>query len=132
MAYSAAVEEILAGGGTWELNKGTATDSGFGLHVGLGLEYSLSPAVSIFLETRGRQVRMNDWTADQTHSDPTASLSETGTFWYAERFQPDFGRSYATFVFDKDRPDEWDLRNVRKMALDFSGFALKAGFKIGF
>ncbi len=130
--YSAAVEENFAGAGTWELDEGTATNSSFGFHGGLGLEYSVSPALSIFLEAQGRYVRMNDWTADQKHSDPTSSISQTGTFWYAERFQADFGKSYATFVFYKDRPDESDLSNVRKMVVGFSGFAVKAGFKICF
>ena len=131
MNYSVGVEENFGGSGEWELEEGTATDSGFGFHGGLGLEYSVSPALSIFLEAQGRYVSLNDWAADQTHSDPTLSISQTGTFWYAERFQTDFGKSYATFVFDKDRPDESDLSNVRKMAIGFSGFAVKTGIKIG-
>jgi len=133
MKYSAATEESFAGAGTWELDEGTATGSSFGFHGGLGLEYSVSHVLSIFLEAHGRQIRMNGWTADdQTHSDPTSHTTETGSFWYAERFQPDFGKSYATFVLHKDLPDDSDLRNVRKMAIGFSGFAVKAGFKIGF
>ena len=132
MKYSAAAEENFTGASTWELDEGTATDSSFGFHGGLGLEYSVSPVVSIFLEAHGRYVSLNDWTVDQTHSDPTSNIKETGTFWYTERFQPDVGKSYATFLFRKDRPDDSDLRNVRKMAIGFSGLALKAGFKIAF
>jgi hypothetical protein len=140
MKYSVAVDENLTGPRTWELSDGTATDGGFGFHGGLGLEYAVSPAVSIFAEALGRSISLNGWAAEQTYSDQTSTISESGTFWYAERFQPlppaipesDPGKSYATFVFAKDRPDDADLRNVRKMVFGFSGFAVKAGFKIGF
>ena len=129
--YSIAVEERITGPGTWERDEGKTTDSGLGFHGGLGLEYSISPAVSIFLEAQGRHVSLNDWTVDQTYSNPLTSGSQTGAFWYAERFQEGFGKSYATFILDEDRPDESDIRNLRKLALGFSGFAVKTGIKIG-
>jgi hypothetical protein len=101
--------------------------SGFGVHGGIGLEYRLTRSLFLIIEAQGRYAKIgnlngtliysNTWNYDQRR--------EEGTLYIGTRDMTDEG-------YGPGCPDlsVSPLQNMKKAALDFSGFSLTAGFRI--
>jgi opacity protein-like surface antigen len=100
---------------------------GFGVHGGIGLEYRLTHSLFLLIEVEGRYAKIgnlkgtltywNTWNRDQR--------IEEGTLFIGTRDMTDAG-------YGAGCPDlaVSPLPNMKKAALDFSGFSLTAGFRI--
>jgi hypothetical protein len=132
MTFLTRDEMAFLGSAAWDQNDGEATAGGFGFHGGLGLEYPVSPAVAVFVEAAGRHVNLKNWSVENNHSDPWEEAYQTGSFWRADELLEATGEYYASLQLFEEKPGGPSFRNVREAAFGFSGFALKAGVKIGF
>jgi len=103
--------------------------NGFGLHGGVGLEYRLARGVFLALDAQGRYAKVR-------------KLTGSRVFWYFNYLSTSQGTDEGTlYIGTRDMTAEGygdscpDLvvslsQNMKRAALDFSGFAVTAGLRI--
>jgi hypothetical protein len=108
---------------------------GFGLQGGLNLEYTLATNFAFVVGVTGRYASIDQfsgsWT-DQGGGD-FWEFNDAGTdhlAWYYD-WQVG-GRTYGQLAFQPSQPAGSTISNARSAKIDLTGFALTAGFKIGF
>jgi hypothetical protein len=118
--------------GDWEQHKIEADATGLGYHGGIGLEFRLSRAVSLFFEGQGRSARIGGFkgSMEETHSSGSPS-SENGKLYYYQYTAGVLGTFPVILVADTE-PSGSDISNVREAKIDFSGFSAVAGIIIHF
>jgi opacity protein-like surface antigen len=130
--YKIREENELFGITVWSENEGTAKDNGFGFHGGLGIEYSISGSVALFVEGTGRYVNLKDWDVDNLYQDAFGSERDTGTFWYLEEFEEATGKYYPSLELGDEEPSGPGIKNARKAEISLSGVVFKLGVKFRF
>lgn len=130
--YKIREETELFGISVWSENEGMAKDNGFGFHGGLGLEYSISGSVALFVEGTGRYVNLKDWDVDYLYQDAFGSERDTGTFWYIEEYEEDTGKYYPYLGVGDEEPSGPGIKNARKAEISLSGVVFKLGVKFRF
>jgi hypothetical protein len=117
----------------WQEWQGDATAQGFGFWGGLGLDWPLGDAFSLLIEATGEYASISGFQGTGTYLDSTSSstVSETGKlyFWNARTSSQ---TSYPTAFIRSKSPSEAGVENVREATADFSGLAIRVGFKIRF
>ena len=110
-------------------------DTGIGFQGGLGLEFTVTKHIGFYVEGSGRILNLNDWMGDLDYenSEGAEDLLE-GSVWTVEEFYRDTNKYYAEGRISEFDPSEteFDIRNIRKSKIDFSGVGLKVGFIIRF
>jgi opacity protein-like surface antigen len=104
IAYTTRQAEEFLGIAIYEQQDGQAKDNGLGFHGGLGWEIRVAQNVAFFVEGTGRYVNLKDWNVKNTTTSSLGEYNETGKFWYAEEYNPESGKFYASlFLFRKSR-----------------------------
>lgn len=120
--------------GYWEVIKQTADGGNFGLHGGIGFEYSMTQFLSLVIETGGRYAKISRFEGyyDYKNSNNWADYYK-GTLYYYEFDLTWMGLDwYPEVKISDQKPSSPSIRNVHKASIDFSGFTLGAGIKIRF
>ena len=106
-----------------------------GYQGGLGLEYSLTSELAVFLNVLARYASLGpieggSWTDNSSGDFEVFSLSGSDhSFWYYERQAG--GQNFAQIAFRSEQPSgDPNLSNVRQAKLALTGFAATIGFKI--
>ena len=107
---------------------------GFGLHGGIGLEYALSPGLSVVLDLAGRLASVSgfngSWT--ETGSGDFWDFSDSGTDAYLWTYDWNVNNAtYSQIVLQKETPSGATVSNARHAKLGLSGFSATIGIKIG-
>jgi hypothetical protein len=115
----------------WQEWTGEADARGLGVFGGLGLEWSLSPNFGLVLELSGRYAPLTGFSGTGTYLDSEAVTSqEEGKLYYYETRVAD---AVYSLLFIRSRvPSEAGVYNPRPAEVDFTGAALRAGFKLKF
>jgi hypothetical protein len=118
--------------GDWEQYNVKADATGLGYHGGIGFEFKLSRAISLFLEGQGRSARIGGFkgSLEGTYSSGSPS-SENGKLYYYKYTAGVLGTFPVIMVADTE-PSGSDVSNVREAKIDFSGFSAVAGIIIHF
>ncbi len=130
--YKIREENELFGITLWSENEGTAKDSGFGFHGGVGLEYSISQSFALFVEGTGRYVNLKNWDVDNLYRDAFGSQKDTGTFWYLEEYEEATSKYYPSLELGDEEPSGPGIKNARKAEISLSGVVFKFGVKFRF
>ena len=129
--YSVKTSEVYENewNGSWSLEHQSAKGEGFGFHGGMGLELDVFKNIAIVVEGYGRYAKIKELEGDRDWSmsfGPPGSWK--GGLYYFESDAP-YGWLPNITISDKN-PSQPFRRNVRKAAVDLSGFTLRIGFKI--
>ncbi len=118
--------------GDWDQYSIEADATGLGYHGGLGFEFKLSRAVSLFFEGQGRYARIGGFegSIEGTHSSGSHS-SESGKLYYYKYSAGVLG-AFPVIIVDDTEPSGSDVSNMREANIDFSGFSAVAGIIIHF
>lgn len=116
----------------WYTFKSDSRGGGFGFQGGLGFEYRANRHLAFILEGCGRYARIRGFEADyRDEYSYGLSRSGSGTLYYYEYNELVTEKWYPNItIWTAPLSDDPTVRNVREAAIDFSGFALRAGFKI--
>jgi len=126
-----AITEEIADGGNTSLGAQSemkANDQGLGFHGSMGLEYKLSKSISLFFEGSGRLAEFKDWEGEVKFS---KNDIVKGSLWYVGADAKYF-KDYYGLEFADRKPQGKNIKSARKAEINFSGFSLKIGIKIGF
>jgi hypothetical protein len=111
---------------------GTATGRGLGAFGGFGLEWNISGALAFIVEATGHYAPLSGFTGDGSVTDSDGvELQESGKLYYYE-YRSLNGLFFPNVVVRSKVPTEAGVFNAREAEVDFSGFSLKAGFKVRF
>jgi len=116
----------------WQEWTGDASGRGLGVYGGLGLEWPLSPVLSLVVDLAGRYAPITNFSGIGTTIDSNGiSAEEEGKLYYYETRIA--GRApYALLLIRSRVPSEGGVYNPRVAEVDFTGLALRAGFKLTF
>lgn len=112
-----------------------AKDNSFGLRAGIGLEMNLGSFISLFIEGRGRSCRLKSWDGHWNYTAWGADIGfskkiSAGSVWILEQYDPGLTRWYSLIKVTDEIPASADIRNVREIKVDISGFSVLAGIRI--
>jgi len=100
----------------------------FGFQGGLGIEFAISPNISLCLDVLGRVASLSgfsgDWTRTGTLLGNPVSDSGTGTFYYYE------SEGYSSFYISATMPSGSGITNAREASISLSGVCAMLGIKI--
>ena len=101
---------------------------GFGFQGGLGIEFALSPSISLCLDVLGRMASLSGFSGPWTQTGYVGGTpindSGTGTFYYYE-----YG-GYADYSISNTMPSGSGVSNAREASLSLSGVVAQFGIKI--
>jgi len=114
--------------GSWFLYNTEAHASGLGFHGGMGVEFKLSPAISLFLEGQGRYANIGGFrgSTSQTASSG-AHTSETGQLYYYKLNLTFPLGTFPVILINHTIPSSSSISDVREAKIDLSGFSLVLG-----
>ncbi len=111
---------------------GTATGRGLGAFGGFGLEWNISGGLAFVVEATGHYAPLSGFTGTGSVTDSDGvDITETGKL-YDYEFKTINGLSFPNVVVRNKLPTEAGVFNAREAEVDFSGFSIKAGFKVRF
>jgi len=115
----------------WQEWTGDASARGLGVLGGLGLEWRLSSNFSLVLELVGRYAPLTGFSGTGSYLDSQAVANEEeGKLYY---YETRLASAVYPLLFISSRvPSEAGVYNPRPAEADFSGAALRAGFKLTF
>ena len=115
----------------WQEWTGEASARGLGVLAGLELEWSLSPNFSLVVELVGRYAPLTGFSGTGSYLDSQdVANEEDGKLYY---YETRLGSAVYPLLFISRRvPSEAGVYNPRPAEADFSGAALRAGFKLTF
>lgn len=113
----------------------SAKNNGFGLRVGIGFEMNFGSIISLFVEGRGRSCRSKSWDGNWNYTLWGAEIglskkTSAGAVWILEQYDPSLNKWYSLIKVADDIPTSADIRNVREIKIDLSGFSIQAGIRI--
>jgi hypothetical protein len=116
----------------WQEWTGEAGGSGLGVFGGAAVEWALSPSFCLVLDLAGRYAPLSGFSGTGAYLDSGGvSAEEEGKIYYYETRIA--GRDPYTLLFIRSRvPSEGGVYNPRAAEIDFTGLALRAGFKVSF
>jgi hypothetical protein len=106
--------------------------SALGLHAGIELDYRLTKALSLVLETQTRYARISDFSGTQYREGKYFGITdrESGSIYYYTRIEFYTGDRYADIKILEPPGNGIELpRDIRKAALDLSGISIRIGIK---
>lgn len=116
----------------WRETSGTATGQGLGAMAGLGLEWNIVSSLAFLIEAVGHYAPLTGFRGQGSVTDALSSDTlENGKLYYYE-LQFLGGTSFPGVLVRNKLPTEAGVFNPREAEIDFTGFSLKAGFKIRF
>jgi hypothetical protein len=117
----------------WQEWQGEATGQGLGFWGGLGLEWALSGSLAFVFETTGQFATISGFNGTGTLIDSAAAgtVTEQGTL-YAFDSRTSNQKIYPVVFIRNKVPAEAGVENAREATVNFSGIAIRAGFKIKF
>lgn len=120
-----------SGDGYWINSDFTGKGEGVGFDGGVGFEYSISNKVAIVIEGYGRYARISGIEGTRARNDSNGwSDSIEGSYYGLERErEPNIWS--RVFNIATEPPGGEGTRNVRDGVIDFSGFSLRIGLKLG-
>lgn len=111
---------------------GTATGGGLGAFGGFGLEWNIFSSLTFVIEATGRYAPLSGFTGQGSVVDSDGvNIKESGKLYYFEQ-KTIGGASFPQVVVRSKLPTEAGVFNPREAEVDFSGFAVKSGFKVRF
>lgn len=126
LSYDSAYFESFWTEHTYKFNGGN-----FGFHGGIGFEYSLGKNLSLVIEGQGRYVKIKELKGKDIMITSWGDKKKIyGILWYYNREMENKIYTYLT-ILDRSSPDLPYLpSNIRKAALNLSGFSLRIGIRI--
>jgi len=108
----------------------TGSGGELGFQGGIGLEYALSKNVALVIEGFGRFAKVKGFEGNRKRIDSDGlNDSFNGKFYHSERYV--WTEEWLTRVsINSEPPAGDDVRNVRDLEIDFSGYTLRVGLKI--
>lgn len=127
-------DEVQMGDWQWvHLEEIEAQDNGLGFHGGIGFEFSVTKNLAFYMEGAGRYAKLKDWEGDEILTTNGDVERTAGTLWHYGIPYGDNGRKYFSWLdIQKEKPNDPDIRNVKKAVGDYSGFSFRFGLKIKF
>jgi hypothetical protein len=127
-------DEVQMGDWRWvHLEVIEAQDNGLGFHGGIGFEFSVTKSLAFFMEGAGRYAKFKDWEGGETLTSNGNVDITAGRLWHYGIPYGNDGRKYYSWLdIQKEKPNDPDLRNVRKAEGDYSGISFRFGLKIKF
>lgn len=118
--------------GYWGVLEGKASRNTIGFQGGMGIEYRISSNMILVIEACGRYVKMSKFKGEGKFSSTQGFdyKVEKGTLYYYEAEIAPYGWIPLLSVLDSE-PSHSSYRNIREAVVDFTGFSLRAGLKIG-
>lgn len=114
----------------WIDTEFTGSGGDFGFHGGIGFEYSLSKSASLLIEGLGRFAKIKGFEGTRNRNDSNNwSDSIKGKYFTHERLVWGEYWHIRSNIF-VDPPSGEDVRNVRDLEIDFSGYTIRVGVKI--
>jgi hypothetical protein len=106
--------------------------SAVGVHGGIELDYHLTKAWSLVLETQMRYAQISDFSGTQYREGESGITDrESGSIYYYTRLEFYTGNRYADIEVMEPPGNGIELpRDIRKAALDLSGFSFRIGIKL--
>jgi len=108
--------------------------SSVGVHAGFELDYHLTKAWSLVLETQMRYARISDFSGNLYREGKIYGITyrESGSIYYYTRLEFYTGDRYADMEVMEPPGTGIEMpRDIRKAALDLSGLSLRIGIKFG-
>lgn len=119
-------------GDYWKEWEGNADSQGLGIMGALGIEWNLASHFSFFAEATGRYARINGFEGDDTSRDSEGFVyTEEGTL-YSFQVTDTTQKVYPQLFIREKKPAEARVSDAREALVDFSGMALRLGFRIKF
>jgi hypothetical protein len=113
--------------GSWFQYSVEAEASGFGFHGGIGLEFKLSPTISLFFEGQGRYARIGGFHGSIDIADSSGGHgSENGKLYCYKYIIPPLG-TFPVILVSDTVPSGSSVSDVREAKIDLSGFSLVLG-----
>jgi len=113
--------------------QGDATAQGYGVWGGLGLDWPFAAAISLVAEATGEYASITGFHGTGTYLDSTLTSPTTETgflyFWDARTSSQ---TAYPAAFLRSKTPAEAGVENARQATADFTGLAVRVGFKIRF
>ena len=122
-----------------------------GFQGGVGLDFKLSPSISLIIGGNYRFVNFKNWEGDGSFTDDRTEKQEflvggnieeisgtdgdayEGKLWFYEYQDSYVNEWFDSIDFSEEQPEETSRRrNIREAEINFSGFVLRIGFKIRF
>jgi opacity protein-like surface antigen len=108
----------------------TGSGGDFGFHGGIGFEYSMSDNVAIVIEGFMRSAKIKGFEGNRKRVDSNGlNDSLDGKYYYSERYVWTEEWLPRTPI-GTEPPSGEDVRNVRDLEIDFSGYTVRVGLKI--
>jgi len=99
---------------------------GPGLIGGIGLEHKLNSFLALIVEAQGRYSKLRKLKGTTSG----AVEDGEGALYIGEKYNSQYDRFEPCLITSSSMPASDEFRNMRKAALDLSGFSLKLGFRI--
>ncbi|NIM91269.1 MAG: SH3 domain-containing protein [Candidatus Aminicenantes bacterium] len=116
----------------WKEWEGNADSRGIGIMGALGMEWNLASRISFFAEATGRYAKINGFEGDDTSRDTEGLIyTEAGTL-YSFQVTGTSQKVYPQLFIRDRKPAEARVSDAREAEVDFSGIALRLGFRIKF
>lgn len=119
-------------GPDWQEWSGEAKARGIGFHGGVGLEWPLGENFALVGEVSGRYAPISGFEGTGTFQNQSLSIpaTEEGKLY---AYEAKLGLTAYSLLYIRDKlPTEAGVENAREAKVDFSGLALRLGFKITF
>jgi hypothetical protein len=99
---------------------------GPGLIGGIGLEHKLNSFLALIVEAQGRYSKLRKLKGTTSG----AVEDGEGALYIGEKYNSQYDWFEPCLITSSSMPASDEFRNMRKAALDLSGFSLKLGFRI--
>jgi hypothetical protein len=118
---------------TWEESQGEAKAQNVGFWGGLGFEWNMGAHLAFLIEAESQFAPIKGFKGTGTVRDSTGTepVTEDGTL-YAYDGKISSVNSYPLLIIRNKLPSEGGVENAREAEVDFTGFTLRAGFRIKF
>jgi hypothetical protein len=120
-----------SGSGYWIDTDMTGKGGGIGFDGGVGLEYNLTKKITLVIEGYGRYAKISGFKGTQYRIDSNNWSDSLDGYYYAlEQERLPYGW-FTEVTIATTTPTGSDKKNVRDAEVDFSGFSIRVGLKIG-
>lgn len=119
-------------GDYWKAWEGKASSQGLGIQGALGVEFNLASSLSFFTELNGRLAKIKGFEGDDTSRDSEEFVyTEEGILYFFKVIGTNQKTYPQLFIREKKPAEAW-VTDPQEAQLDFSGVAVRAGFRIKF
>jgi len=119
-------------GDYWKEWEGKANGQGLGILGALGLEWNLAAYFSLFAEVNGRYAQIKGFEGEDTSRDSEGFVYTEGGTLYSFQVTSNSQKTYPQLFIREKIPTEAWVTEPREARVNFSGVALRLGFRIKF